>query len=121
MWVRLLSTSFQAAMTSVSAIVGSENIADAATAIVMGGLGTLLWMILTTFVGMATKFAKIALGIKFRKFRKYETASCGVMYYLTNEYFAPKMAGHSVIDFGYSFCIHYFLCYGYQHHCFNTK
>lgn len=30
-------TSFQAAMTSVSAIVGSGNIAGAATAIVMGG------------------------------------------------------------------------------------
>lgn len=53
-------TSFQAAMTSVGAIVGSGNIAGAATAIVMGGPGALVWMILAPLVGMATKFAVIA-------------------------------------------------------------
>ena len=37
-------TSFQAAMTSVAAIVGSGNIAGVATAIVMGGPGAVLWL-----------------------------------------------------------------------------
>ena len=72
-------TSFQAAMTSVSAIVGSGNIAGAATAIVMGGPGALVWMI-----GMATKFAEIALGIKYRKIHKDGTVSGGAMYYLAD-------------------------------------
>lgn len=39
-------SSFQAAMTSVSAIVGSGNIAGVATAIVSGGPGALFWMII---------------------------------------------------------------------------
>lgn len=38
-------TSFQAAMTSVSAIVGSGNIAGVATALVCGGPGALFWML----------------------------------------------------------------------------
>jgi len=53
-------TSFQAAMASVSAVVGSGNIAGVATAIVAGGPGALFWMIVAAIVGMATKFAEIA-------------------------------------------------------------
>lgn len=75
-------TSFQAAMTSVSAIVGAGNIAGAATAIVLGGPGALVWMILAALVGMSTKFAEIALGIQYRKFQKDGTVSGGAMYYL---------------------------------------
>ena len=60
-------TSFQAAMTSISAVVGSGNIAGCATALVSGGPGALFWMIVAAFVGMATKFGEIALGIKYRE------------------------------------------------------
>lgn len=77
-------TSFQAAMTSVSAIVGSGNIAGAATAIVCGGPGALVWMIFAAFVGMATKFAEIALGIKYRKIHEDGSVSGGAMYYLAD-------------------------------------
>lgn len=75
-------TSFQAAMVSVSAIVGSGNIAGVATAIVLGGPGALVWMILAACVGMATKFAEIALGIKYREVQDDGSASGGAMYYL---------------------------------------
>lgn len=44
-------------MASVSAVVGSGNIAGAATAIAAGGPGALLWMLAAALVGMATKFA----------------------------------------------------------------
>lgn len=76
-------TSFQAAMVSVSAIVGSGNIAGVATAIVLGGPGALLWMIVAAFVGMATKFAEIALGVKYRDVHADGTVSGGAMYYLS--------------------------------------
>ena len=76
-------TSFQAAMTSVGAIVGSGNIAGVATAIVLGGPGALVWMLVAAIVGMATKFAEIALGMKYRKVHKDGTASGGAMYYLS--------------------------------------
>ena len=56
-------TSFQAAMTSVAAIVGSGNIAGVATAIVMGGPGALVWMLLAALIGMSTKFAEVTLGM----------------------------------------------------------
>lgn len=77
-------TSFQAAMTSVCAIIGSGNIAGVATAIVIGGPGALVWMILAAFLGMATKFAEIALGIKYRKIHEDGAVSGGAMYYLAD-------------------------------------
>lgn len=75
-------TSFQAAMTSVSAIVGSGNIAGVATAIVLGGPGALFWMIIAAFFGMASKFAEIALGIKYREVLNDGSVKGGAMYYL---------------------------------------
>lgn len=75
-------TSFQAAMTSVGAIVGSGNIAGVATAIVMGGPGAVLWMLFAALVGMATKFAEVTLGIQYRELRKDGTVGGGAMYYL---------------------------------------
>lgn len=75
-------SSFQAAMVSVSAIVGSGNIAGVATAIVSGGPGALVWMILAALVGTTTKFAEIALGMKYRHINEDGSVSGGAMYYL---------------------------------------
>ena len=75
-------TSLQAAMTSVSAIVGSGNIAGVATALVAGGPGALFWMIVAAMFGMASKFAEITLGIKYREMHDDGTVSGGAMYYL---------------------------------------
>ena len=75
-------TSFQAAMTSVGAIVGSGNIAGVATAIVVGGPGAVFWMILAALIGMATKFAEVTLGMKYREVREDGTVGGGAMYYL---------------------------------------
>ncbi len=76
-------TSFQAAMTSVSAIVGSGNIAGVATAIVLGGPGALFWMIIAALFGMASKFAEITLGIKYREINPDGSVRGGAMYYLS--------------------------------------
>lgn len=75
-------TSFQAAMTSVSAIVGSGNIAGVATALVCGGPGALFWMIVAALVGMATKFAEIVLGVQYRERMADGSYEGGAMYYL---------------------------------------
>lgn len=77
-------TSFQAAMTSVSAIVGSGNIAGVATALVCGGPGALFWMIIAALIGMATKYAEIALGMKYRKVFEDGSVEGGAMYYLAD-------------------------------------
>ena len=75
-------TSFQAAMTSVGAIVGSGNIAGVATAIVVGGPGAVFWMLLAALIGMATKFAEVTLGVKYREVREDGSVGGGAMYYL---------------------------------------
>jgi len=82
-------TSFQAAMASVSAVVGSGNIAGVATAIVMGGPGALFWMLVAAFVGMATKYAEIALGVKYRVKEADGSFAGGPMYYIAKGLHAP--------------------------------
>src|SRR5690606_14634075 len=51
----------QALMTSLSATIGTGNIAGVATAIALGGPGALFWMWCTALVGMATKYAEAVL------------------------------------------------------------
>lgn len=75
-------SSFQAAMTSVAAIVGSGNIAGVATAIVIGGPGALVWIIVAALFGMASKFAEVVLGIKYREMKPDGSYTGGAMYYL---------------------------------------
>ena len=75
-------TSFQAAMASVSAVVGSGNIAGVATAIVVGGPGALFWMMVAALVGMATKYAEIGLGVKYREKQSDGSYAGGPMYYV---------------------------------------
>lgn len=49
---------FRALMTSLSATIGTGNIAGVATAITLGGPGALFWMWITALFGMATKYAE---------------------------------------------------------------
>ncbi|MCQ2741182.1 MAG: sodium:alanine symporter family protein [Alphaproteobacteria bacterium] len=92
-------TSFQAAMTSVSAIVGSGNVAGVASAIMLGGPGVLFWMIVIAFFSMVTKFAEITLGIKYREVKEDGTVFGGTMYYLS------KGLGHKWIGILFSILV----------------
>ena len=58
---------FDALMTSLSATIGTGNIAGVATAIFLGGPGALFWMWITAIVGMATKYAEAVLAVRFRE------------------------------------------------------
>jgi AGCS family alanine or glycine:cation symporter len=59
-------SSFGALWTALSATIGTGNIVGVATAIVAGGPGALLWMLIAAFFGMATKYAEGLLAVKFR-------------------------------------------------------
>lgn len=74
-------SSGQAGLASIAAVVGTGNIAGVATAIAIGGPGAVFWMWLAAFFGMATKFAEISLGMKYRE-RKESGYIGGPMYYL---------------------------------------
>ena len=60
-------SSFGALCTALAATIGTGNIVGVATAIVSGGPGALLWMLLAAFFGMATKYAEGMLAVRYRR------------------------------------------------------
>jgi AGCS family alanine or glycine:cation symporter len=77
-------TPFNALMTSLSATVGTGNIAGVATAIALGGPGALFWMWCTALVGMATKYSEAVLAVKYREVDEAGNHVGGPMYYIKN-------------------------------------
>ena len=75
---------FNALMTSLSATIGTGNIAGVATAIFLGGPGALFWMWCTALVGMATKFAEAVCAVKYRETDANGNHIGGPMYYIKN-------------------------------------
>jgi AGCS family alanine or glycine:cation symporter len=71
-------------MTSLSATIGTGNIAGVATAISIGGPGALFWMWCTALVGMATKYAEAVCAVKYREVDEEGNYSGGPMYYIKN-------------------------------------
>ncbi|TCO78278.1 alanine/glycine:cation symporter family protein [Chromatocurvus halotolerans] len=75
---------FSALMTSLSATIGTGNIAGVATALALGGSGALFWMWLTALFGMATKYAEAVCAVRFREQDAQGNYSGGPMYYIRN-------------------------------------
>lgn len=57
---------YQALSTHLAATVGMGNISGVAVAIVMGGPGSIFWMWVSAFFGMATKYFTSTLAILYR-------------------------------------------------------
>ncbi len=75
---------FNALMTSLSATIGTGNIAGVATAIFLGGPGALFWMWLAALLGMATKFAEAVLAVNYRETDEEGNHVGGPMFYIKN-------------------------------------
>lgn len=75
---------FNALMTSLSATIGTGNIAGVATAIALGGPGAVFWMWITALVGMATKFAEALLAVRYREVNSEGDHIGGPMFYIKN-------------------------------------
>jgi alanine or glycine:cation symporter, AGCS family len=96
-------TPFNALMTSLSATIGTGNIAGVATAVFLGGPGALFWMWMTALVGMATKYAEAVLAVKYREQDELGNYVGGPMYYIKNGldkkwyWLAPLFAGFGAI------------------------
>lgn len=75
-------TSFGALCTALSATIGTGNIVGVATAIAAGGPGALFWMVVTAFLGMATKYAEGLLAVKYRVVDEDNHALGGPFYYI---------------------------------------
>ncbi len=94
---------FNALMTSLSATIGTGNIAGVATAVFLGGPGALFWMWMTALVGMATKYAEAVCAVQYRERDELGNYVGGPMYYIKNGlgkgwfFLAPLFAGFGAI------------------------
>ena len=77
-------TPFQAMCTALAGTVGTGNIAGVTGAVFVGGPGAAFWMWVSAFFGMCTKYAEIALAMKFREKDAEGAYHGGPMYYIAN-------------------------------------
>jgi len=73
---------FEALMTSLAGAIGTGSIVGVATAIAVGGVGSLFWMWVTAIIGMATKYAESLLAVKYRVVDKRGEMIGGPMEYI---------------------------------------
>ena len=59
-------TQFGALTTALAATIGTGNIVGVGTGMLFGGPGAIFWMWITGVLGMATKYAEVYIGVKFR-------------------------------------------------------
>lgn len=71
---------FSALTTALAATIGTGNIVGVATAMVAGGPGALVWMWLSAFFGLTSKFSECMLAIKYREVNAAGEMSGGPMY-----------------------------------------
>ncbi len=83
---------FQALMTALAGMIGIGSITGVATAIVMGGLGSIFWMWVASLIGMATKYAEAILAVKYRTTDEKGEFCGGPMYYLERGLKSKKLA-----------------------------
>lgn len=73
---------FQALMTTLAGAIGTGSVVGVTTALMVGGIGALFWMWVTTLLGMATKYAESLLAVKFRVTDELEEMVGGPMEYI---------------------------------------
>lgn len=66
--------------TTLAATIGTGNIVGVATAMVLGGPGALVWMLISSFFGLSTAFAECMLSVKYREVNQNGEMSGGPMY-----------------------------------------
>lgn len=81
---------FGAVSTALAATIGTGNIVGVATALAIGGPGSIFWMWVSAFFGMMTNYAENVLGIYYRKRNRQGEWSGGAMYYLENGFCGPR-------------------------------
>lgn len=73
---------FAALATALASTIGTGNIIGVGTAVALGGPGSILWMWLTGFFGIATKYGESLLAMKYRVKREDGAFAGGAMYIL---------------------------------------
>ena len=82
---------FSALMTALASTIGTGNIVGVATAMVAGGPGALVWMWISAFFGLSSKFSECMLSIKYREVNEKGEMSGGPMYTMKKGFKNPKI------------------------------
>lgn len=77
-----LITPFEAVATAIGGSVGVGNIGGVATAMAVGGPGSLFWLWIAAFVGMILKMAEVSLGVYYREKDEKGDSYGGPTYYM---------------------------------------
>jgi len=85
-------TGLQTLCTALGATVGTGNLVGVAGAICIGGPGSIFWMWICGFLGMATKYAEAMLAVCYRE-KTPEGFTGGPMYIIRNALDLPWLAG----------------------------
>lgn len=93
---------FSAFMTELAATIGTGNIVGVATAMVLGGPGALVWMLLSSMVGLALKFSESMLSVKYREKNAAGEWSGGPMYTLKKAF--PNKRMGNILAICYAIC-----------------
>jgi AGCS family alanine or glycine:cation symporter len=75
-------SSFRSLCTALGATVGTGNLVGVAGALCLGGPGSIFWMWVCGFLGMATKYAEAVLAVRYRVREGTEILG-GPMYYIS--------------------------------------
>jgi len=84
-------SSFSSLTTELAATIGTGNIVGVATAMVLGGPGALFWMLVSSFIGMATKLTESMLAVKYRSINERGEPVGGPMYTLRNAFPSKRL------------------------------
>lgn len=78
-------SSFKSLMAVLASTLGTGNIIGVATAITIGGVGSIFWIFISGVFGIATKYAETYIVLKYRKKDKNGKYYGGAMYVLRDK------------------------------------
>lgn len=107
-------SAYQAISTAIGGTVGVGNIGGVATAIAIGGPGSLFWMWVAALLGMALKSAEVSLACYYRSYDENGQPYGGPTYYIQKGIKAllpkkiAKIASVLAVAFGVGFACNFF-------------
>ena len=84
-------SSYKALMSVLAATLGTGNIIGIATAIAIGGIGSIFWIFVSGIIAIATKYAETYIVLKYRK--KDKNGYYGGTMYVLSERIDNKLLG----------------------------
>ena len=75
------SSPFSAMTVALAGTLGVGNIVGVSSAVILGGIGSLFWMIVSAFFSMVLKYSEVVLAVKHRRYENGRPFG-GAMYYI---------------------------------------